>query len=108
LPEQPLPYPPPLLHHVPGLNSESYWLSIIRRDQADKLMLAGGRYVDRLERRDGDWRIATRVVVIEWQGAIEGGAPDPQNRVAPRLDRDDVSYQRPLRVTRQHRAPASP
>lgn len=26
----------------------------------------GGRYVDRLERRDGEWRIAKRTVVMDW------------------------------------------
>ena len=28
--------------------------------------IAGGRYVDRLERRDGVWKIASRVGVMEW------------------------------------------
>ena len=26
----------------------------------------GGRYIDRFERRDGEWKIADRVVVHEW------------------------------------------
>ena len=26
----------------------------------------GGRYVDRFERRSGDWKIAHRIVVHEW------------------------------------------
>lgn len=26
----------------------------------------GGRYIDRLERRDGEWRIAQRTVVMDW------------------------------------------
>ena len=26
----------------------------------------GGRYVDRFERRDGEWKIAHRTVVHEW------------------------------------------
>ncbi len=26
----------------------------------------GGRYIDRLERRDGEWRIARRTVVMDW------------------------------------------
>jgi len=26
----------------------------------------GGRYVDRIERRDGEWRIAKRTVVMDW------------------------------------------
>mgnify|MGYP003694697913 CR=1 FL=1 len=30
------------------------------------MTLAGGRYVDRLERRDGRWAIVDRVCVAEW------------------------------------------
>jgi ketosteroid isomerase-like protein len=80
-------------------HAETYFLSVIRSDGSAQLMLTGGRYVDRLERRDGDWRIANRVVVIEYHGACEGGAPPQQAGVAPTLDRTDVSYQRPLVVT---------
>jgi SnoaL-like domain len=87
-------------------HAETYWLCVLRRDEPAKLMLNGGRYVDRLERRDGDWRIAERVVVIEWQGDMDGG-PHPQFTVAPRQDREDVSYKRPLRVTRPHRGPTT-
>ncbi len=60
---------------------------MIRIDGAEKLRLTGGRYVDRLERRDGEWRIAERVVVLEWYGAMPGGGIDPAMQVAPRLDR---------------------
>ena len=80
---------------------------MLRRDEAGKLMLTGGRYVDRLERRSGEWRIANRVVVAEWQGAMDGGGPDRQLTVEPRHDRQDVSYERPLRVTRPQRAPST-
>ena len=86
-------------------HAESYFLSVIRIDNAEKLRLTGGRYVDRLERRDGEWRIAERVVVLEWYGAMPGGGIDPAMQVAPRLDRDDVSYTRPLHVTRDRREP---
>jgi hypothetical protein len=86
-------------------HAESYFLSVLRRDGGDKLMLSAGRYVDRLERRDHEWRIATRTVVLEWHGALEGGAIPGTDQVAARLDRDDVSYQRPLRVTREPKDP---
>ena len=33
-----------------------------------------GRYLDRFEKRDGDWRIAARQVVFDW---IEKSAPTP-------------------------------
>jgi hypothetical protein len=81
-------------------HTESYWLCVLRRDDAGQLLVNGGRYVDRLERRNGEWRIANRVVVIEWSGTVEGGGPDLRAPVQPRRDRDDVSYQRPLTVSR--------
>ena len=43
-------------------HAESYYLCVLRRDDG-RLLLSGGRYVDRLERRGGGWRIARRVVV---------------------------------------------
>jgi hypothetical protein len=64
-------------------------------------MLMGGRYVDRLERRNGEWRIAVRRCTIEWSlsgdaallkaGAFEGF-------IKGTWDKRDVSYARPLRV----------
>lgn len=33
----------------------------------------GGRYLDRLERRDGEWRIAKRQVVMDWNDNKIGG-----------------------------------
>jgi len=81
-------------------HAESYFISVIRIEGSSKLRLTAGRYNDRLERRDAEWRIAERVVVLEWYGAAEGGGIDPSIQVAPRLDGDDVSYARPLHVTR--------
>jgi hypothetical protein len=53
------------------------------------------RYIDRLERRDGAWRIAARKVVTEWIRRDDGGgwldAPDSS---AGRRDRTDPSYLR--------------
>ena len=86
-------------------HAESYFVSVIRIDGSTKLRLTAGRYVDRLERRDREWRIANRVVSLEWYGALEGGAVDPAMQIAPRLDVDDVSYERPLTITRDARTP---
>lgn len=49
--------------------SEAYYLSntTIADDDGGKLLrMRAGRYVDLLERRDGEWRIADRVVVEDW------------------------------------------
>ena len=47
-------------------HAESYVIGALRRKDVMVVDLAGGRYIDRLERRDGEWRIAAREVVIEW------------------------------------------
>ena len=52
-------------------HAESYFLCILRRDGADKLFASGGRYTDRLERRNGEWLIANRVVVLEWLWVLQ-------------------------------------
>jgi hypothetical protein len=85
-------------------HTESYYLFVGRyADRETPLTVAGGRYVDRFERRDGRWAIATRVCTAEWRTASESKLPDrgtphivPQ--VFVRHDPDDVSYLRPLAV----------
>lgn len=37
-----------------------------RLDPANPHFYYGGRYIDRLERRLGEWRIAKRTVVMDW------------------------------------------
>ena len=47
---------------------ESYFegYHVVRRDEKVAGFLQGGRYLDRFERRDGEWRIARRKVVVDW------------------------------------------
>jgi ketosteroid isomerase-like protein len=56
-------------------------------------MIAAIRYVDRMERRDGEWRIARRVMILDWQRL------DPVSGVQVGMargtrDRTDPSYSR--------------
>jgi len=82
-------------------HSETYYL-FAARNRDDSNWVAGGRYLDRLERRGEDWRIALRTNVIEWSGMLPtmpipfADVPDlALNGVAAR-DRTDPSYRRPL------------
>lgn len=65
-----------------------------------KLMI--GRYVDRLERRDGEWRIVVRRTVIEMEleGDATWGGAGPVTGDFPKgtWDTSDVSYARPLQL----------
>ena len=73
---------------------ESYYTGIHTPKGPDRrLLLTCGRYVDRFERRDGDWRIIDRVVVLEAahslpaKDAVTGLDGEPARR-----DRNDPSY----------------
>lgn len=45
----------------------TYVLFTLCRKDGKTVHTGGGRYVDRLERRDGEWRIVLRRLVIDWR-----------------------------------------
>jgi hypothetical protein len=59
-----------------------------------------GRFIDRFERRDGEWRIADRRVAMEWISEEIEDSPDMpggyklDNFAPTRHDRSDPSYER--------------
>ncbi|WP_121709288.1 nuclear transport factor 2 family protein [Streptomyces sp. E5N91] len=69
-------------------------------------MVTTGRYVDRIERRDGHWAIAARVAITDSVYRVDdypmpaGFRAMVQSNVRSRRDRGDVSYERPLRPRR--------
>lgn len=83
---------------------ETYFLAALRRKNGP-VDMSGGRYIDRFERRDGRWAIADRVCMVEWRGLLpERDVPTgPALFLSGRWDKSDLSYQRPLQVTRPHR-----
>lgn len=67
-------------------------------------ILSIGRYIDHFQRRNGEWRIATRVCVSEGRFELAGLAADAvtSDGVTTHTvsrNRDDVSYQRPLHAS---------
>ncbi|MFM5930250.1 MAG: nuclear transport factor 2 family protein [Novosphingobium sp.] len=93
-------------------HSECYYI-FVGRNRDESLWMAGGRYIDRLERRNGEWRIALRTNIIEW-GCLPPPMPIPfadvpgieKNGVSSRST-DDPSYRRPLVNLRAPSNPAS-
>jgi hypothetical protein len=92
-------------------HTETYFLFAARnRDETN--WVAGGRYLDRLERRDGAWRIALRTNVIEWSGLLPtmpipfSEVPDIHGNGAPVRSKADPSYQRPLVNRREPNIPS--
>lgn len=87
-------------------HAETYYVFVGAYPEPDApLTVVGGRYVDRLERRDGRWGIVRRVCTVEWitrPPSLQRGAPVDDDALVDGFtvarDRTDVSYQRPLTV----------
>lgn len=82
-------------------HTESYSLGLFLDKGGETGRVLAGRYIDRLEKRDGEWRIALRrttvEVALEGKAALPGGAPLPGSRyLKGHRDRSDLSYARPL------------
>jgi hypothetical protein len=81
-------------------HTETYFQLIVGlkpgvRPDAPRLSVSGGRYIDRFERRAGQWRIARRVLIVEYMAAMES-MDRPHHLLWARRDRLDPSYARPL------------
>jgi len=78
---------------------ESYVLGAFLSPDQKRTSLVGGRYIDQLERRDGEWKIAVRRAMTDlavegdasFLGAFRGRPVEPEF-----WSKDDVSYQRPV------------
>ena len=77
------------------VRAETYVVARHRRRQAEGEMLetVGARYVDRLEKRAGEWKLSDRVVVYEW------GTTEPVRSILPTEEfvqglrsKDDPAY----------------
>jgi SnoaL-like domain len=82
-------------------HAESYAIVILLSRDARTAQVISGRYVDRLERRNGQWAIAVRRSTVEAMFLADASAlqssffKDAGYPVGTR-DRHDLSYQRPL------------
>lgn len=104
-----------LLNHTCDLDgdvahTETYYL-FVGRNQDETNWIAGGRYIDRLERREGGWKIALRTNAIEWSGMVPtlpipfADVPGIHLNGAPSRSSGDPSYQRPLTNRRSKHIP---
>ena len=94
-------------------HTETYYLFAARNRDATN-WVAGGRYIDKLERRGGTWKIAMRCNAIAWSGLLPT-MPTPftdvpgvtLNGIAAR-SKQDISYRRPLANKRDRHVPGKP
>lgn len=102
-------------------HAETYYMFAGMNQSGTPLAMSGGRYIDRLEKRDGRWAIATRVCVRDWapltdlppvldQSTMTVVNLDDRTRRMmlqgrqPRRDRTDPSYDRPLLISAERLA----
>jgi len=87
-------------------HTETYYLFAGVNREGPEVILSGGRYLDRFEKRNGRWAIAARKCLIEWAGTLNDVQYDPNYLAALRSNGisargpEDSSYERPLHVTR--------
>jgi len=82
-------------------HAESYVLVALLASDGRSTTVMSGRYLDRLDKRDGVWRISARrstvdVVLSGSAGLLEHPGFRAQRYPRGTQDRDDPSYQRPL------------
>lgn len=91
-------------------HAETYYL-FVGRNRDESNWIAGGRYIDRVERRDGAWKIALRTNAIEWSGLVPtlpipfADVPDIHLNGTPSRGKQDPSYTRPLTNKRKPTIP---
>jgi hypothetical protein len=73
---------------------ECHWTGWYRMRDGDTVVdqVSNGRYLDRYERRDGEWRILHRTCVTDWGRRAERAADEPDHRLRGRRGRDDLVY----------------
>ncbi len=91
--------------HGNEAHCESYVLFGLLDHDEKAVWFGGGRYIDRLERRDGIWKIALRRTTVEWMFTADASPTKTKyflDQGYPRgaNNTDDISYQRPLRLDR--------
>lgn len=93
-----------ITNHLCELNGdvaycESYVVGALSRKENGNTTIAFGRYLDQMERRNGEWRIRTRRCTMEMTADADGAWAHSENVkgfLKGLWSRDDPSYERPI------------
>lgn len=82
-------------------HAESYVIVVLIGPDGGSAQFITGRYLDRLERRDGQWRIAVRRSTVEGMfladaRVLQSDFFKEKGYLVGTRDREDLSYERPL------------
>jgi hypothetical protein len=72
--------------------AETYFTYFQKLKGEAEVTVYGGRYLDRFEQRDREWKIALRIVVNEWALAADGAVMAQLPASLGARDRTDLSY----------------
>ena len=76
-------------------HAECHWTGWYRMRRGDDVVdqVSNGRYLDRFERRQGEWRIAHRTCVSDWsRSAVRADGDERDHRLRGRRGTDDLLY----------------
>src|SRR5579859_3725448 len=84
-------------------HADSYSIVVLLGSDGTTAQFVSGRYIDRLERRDGQWRIALRRSTVEVMFTADASVLASrfftrQGYIHGTRDKTDLSYQRPLQL----------
>jgi hypothetical protein len=81
-------------------HTESYVLFLSRHKDQENIWVGAARYIDRLEKRNGEWKIVVRRLLTEMRFPADGKpfSQGKQPSLTGKWDRSDVSFQRPLEI----------
>ncbi|MBU9477692.1 nuclear transport factor 2 family protein [Burkholderia multivorans] len=82
-------------------HAQTYCLYTLRRTDDTTVMMGCARYVDRLEKRGGVWKIAYRRTLIEWRAEATGNMPAGYQQ--GKRDKSDIAYERDVPNGSQNR-----
>jgi hypothetical protein len=85
-------------------HTETYFIFASENAAGTPKTIAGGRYIDKFERRDGRWAIAVRKCVTTWNMTPDGEVSKQLAAGFAKVglvarSREDLSYQRPSVIT---------
>jgi len=81
-------------------HAESYVHFFVAFPDKPVIGAGGGRYIDKLEKRDGEWAITIRRFVLDWTYDVPSSewlGPE-WSASLPLRSHDDLAYQRPLKA----------
>lgn len=81
-------------------HAESYVIFALRLPDEKTVHVGGGRYIDRFEKRNGEWKIALRRLVMDWRFEADASVwAKRSSQTVGTWNHNDLSYARPFELS---------